>query len=150
MRYTISEKLKDREKERAELENIAAAYHATGLYDKAIEHYEKVLKLKKDEKMKATFYYMMADVYFKKENFDRTLECFNESANLFRKIGDYENLAIIFADMARKHTSLGNYEIAESYCLEALANTRKSGAKEVEAPISLLLSQLPSQRFPYN
>ncbi len=115
------------------LNNIAGIYYKKGELDKALGYYEESLRLKTDEKEKATTYNNIAVIYDKKGNYQKAVEYFQKAIEISERYGDYHGASISKLNLGNTYRKMKDYEKAEKYISEGLEGVKKVGDKYWEA-----------------
>jgi len=121
---------------------LADAYEHFGMPEKAIETYNKLLKLEEgrgDEKEVALTLANLAMNYDELGEIERAVELMEKARKLFEEIGDEKNYMISLLDLAHFRYELGDYDTAEALIKGVLRSPRDNeveiNAKLVEAEI---------------
>jgi tetratricopeptide (TPR) repeat protein len=130
---SLARDLGDRRMQAANLNNIAEIYRKKGEFDKALNYYEESLRLKTDEKEKATTYNNMALIYNKKGNYQKAVEYLKKAIEIGERYGDYHGVSRWKFNLGNTYRKMKDYEKAEKYILEGLEGVKKVGDKFWEA-----------------
>ena len=115
------------------LNNIAGIYKDKGELDKALDYYEESLRLKTDEKEKATTYNNIAIIYGNKGDYQKAVEYFQKAIETSERYGDYHGASMRKLNLGEVYRRMKDYENAEKYLLEGLEGVKKVGDKYWEA-----------------
>jgi tetratricopeptide (TPR) repeat protein len=115
------------------LNNIAGIYKDKGELDKALDYYEESLRLKTDEKEKATTYNNIAIIYGNKGDYQKAVEYFQKATEIEERYGDYHGASMRKLNLGEVYRRMKDYENAEKYLLEGLEGVKKVGDKYWEA-----------------
>ena len=129
----LARDLGNRSMQASVLNNIAVIYDDKGELDKALGYYEESLRLKTDEKAKATTYNNIATIYDKKGNYQKAVEYFQKAIEIGERYGDYHQVSQRKLNLGNTYRKMKDYEKAEKYILEGLEGVRKVGDKYWEA-----------------
>ena len=109
------------------LNNMAGVYKAQGDYEKALEYYDKALKVKErtlgnDHPSTATTYDNMAGVYQEQGDYEKALKYYGKALEIVeRTLGnDHPSTATTYNNMALVYQYQGEYEKALEYYGKAL------------------------------
>jgi len=129
----IARDLNNQEKESTALNNIAAIYANQGNYDKALEYYNKSLRLTTKPTSIANIYNNIATVYSGKGDNNKAVEYFKKAVELAQKAGDYHGTAMYMLNLGASYTDLKNFQEAQRYLQQGLLMMQKLGNKDWEA-----------------
>jgi tetratricopeptide (TPR) repeat protein len=115
------------------LNNIAGIYIYKGELDKALGYYEESLRLKTDEKEKATTYNNIALIYEDKGDYQKAVEYFQKAIEISERYGDYHGASQWKLNLGGTYIKMKHYKKAEKYISEGLEGVRKVGDKYWEA-----------------
>lgn len=110
-------------------------YSSRGQYQNAITEHEIVLKYAKeldDYNLIAQCLLATADNSIQIEDFNRSIECFNEALNIVKLINGFDNIDNIYNQLALAHTKLGAYSDAVNCLKKAIDIVRNNGESEWE------------------
>ncbi|AIU69003.1 hypothetical protein TEU_00860 [Thermococcus eurythermalis] len=148
----VAERKKDDPEEYATaLYYLADAYEHFGMPDKAIETYEKLLKLEeevlKNEREIALTLANLAVNYDELGETEKAIELMERAREIFEKLNDEKNHMISLIDLAHFHYELGNYDTAEALIREVLRNPRDD---EIEINAKLVEAEIHAGREDYD
>jgi len=115
------------------LNNIAVIYDDKDELDKALGYYEESLRLRTDERAKATIYNNIAIIYDQKGDYQRAVEYFQKSIEIGERYGDYHRVSMRKLNLGDTYRRMKDYEKAKKYILEGLEGVKKVGDKYSEA-----------------
>ncbi|MCC6063571.1 MAG: tetratricopeptide repeat protein [Thermocrinis sp.] len=119
------------------LNNIAVIYNNKGELDKALGFYEESLRLKTDEREKATTYHNTALTYGKKGEYQKAVEYFQKAIEISERYGDYHGASIMKLNLGDTYKKIKDYEKAEKYISEGLKGVKRVGDKYWEGGCQL-------------
>lgn len=148
----VAERKKDDPEEYATaLYYLADAYEHFGMPDKAIETYERLLKLEeevlKNEREIALTLANLAVNYDELGETEKAIELMERAREIFEKLNDEKNHMISLIDLAHFHYELGNYDTAEALIREVLRNPRDD---EIEINAKLVEAEIHAGRGDYD
>jgi len=130
---------------------LADAYEHFGMPDKAIETYERLLKLEeevlKNEREIALTLANLAVNYDELGETEKAIELMERAREIFEKLNDEKNHMISLIDLAHFHYELGNYDTAEVLIREVLRNPRDD---EIEINAKLVEAEIHAGREDYD
>jgi len=103
--------------------SIGILYRNIGSYRKALEHFEKALKIAEkmgDIQSKATLFLNLGEVYLYLENFILSKEYFEKALKISQKIGDKEIEGFLKREIGRVYNSQRKFFEAIKYFKEAM------------------------------
>jgi len=115
------------------LNNIAGILIYKGELDKALGYYEESLRLKTDEKEKATTYNNIALIYDKKGDYQKAVEYFQKAIEIGERYGDYHGASQWRLNLGNTYRKMKDYEKAEKYISEGLKGVKRVGDTYWEA-----------------
>ena len=123
--------------------NIGMAYYSEGEYDRAIEYYQKALKidLKKlgpEHPDTAIRYNNIGTGYYSKGEYDRAIEYYQKALKIdLKKLGaEHPKIAIRYNNIGEAYRSEGEYDRAIEYYQKALKiDLKKLGAEHPDTAI---------------
>jgi len=129
----LSRELGYKEEEAIAINNIALIYDKKGDIDKALDYYEQSLKLKSDEKGKASIYNNIALIYNKKGNYQKAIEYLKKAIEIGERTGDYHGVARRMLNIGDIYRGAKDFYNASEYLNEGLMRIQKIGDKYWEA-----------------
>lgn len=129
----ISRKICDPSLEASILETLGATYYHMKIYDRSIEHCQEALKIARainDPWCEAIALSQLGRTLIKVDSFTEALESLQSSMIICQKIGLREYEAESLKYLAELHQAMGEFEVAQQYCQQAL-----SLAKELDIPL---------------
>jgi tetratricopeptide (TPR) repeat protein len=108
-------------------------YDNKGELDKALDYYEESLRLKTDEKEKATTYNNIALIYGKKGELSKGCGILPKGDRNKRKVWRLSRASQWKLNLGNTYRKMKDYEKAEKYLLEGLEGVKKVGDKYWEA-----------------
>lgn len=126
------------------LDNIGLVYQKLGDFDKAYSYFEIALKesQKLSKKKSLSYAYQcMGGYYFHKKEYDKSLECYNNSIKYGYLTDAQIPEPIILANIARIYSINNNNNEALKYFYSALNNTRLSRNKSIISIIHVNMAQ---------
>jgi len=115
------------------LNNIAAIFQSKGEYDKALSYYEESLRLKTNEKDKASIYNNMAVIYSERGDFKKAIDYLKKAIEISERYGNYHELAHWLLNIGSTYRKTGDFSNAENYLLDGLNRVKKLNDKFWEA-----------------
>jgi Flp pilus assembly protein TadD len=129
----IYRNLNDEEGESKALNNIGVIYQNQGNYDKALEYYNKSLRLTSDPSSIANTYNNIATVYFAKGDNNKAVEYLKKAIEFDQKAGNYHGTAVDMLNLGDTYRDLKNFQEAQYYLQKGLLMMQKLGDKYWEA-----------------
>jgi tetratricopeptide (TPR) repeat protein len=124
--------------------DLGYAYEKSGDPDKALENYQKAIKL--NEKQYATAYLRAAVVYNRKTDVENATRMFDEAERLYKAASNTEGLNEVYRQRGVLYRDKGEYEKAKSE-LQASLDAAKAMGNEAQQITALIdLSFLASTR----
>jgi tetratricopeptide (TPR) repeat protein len=114
-------------------------------FDESLEYLQRGLKMAQElgnDKLIASAYLNIGNVYQKKKNFTSALNYYNKSRELYTKLNDPVNSIIILQNTGVIYYKLKQYDKAEQLLLEANKEARNKDMNTSVAQIDLTLSSL--------
>jgi tetratricopeptide (TPR) repeat protein len=114
----IFEDVKDQHGLAQTCNNLGLVYANKGEWDRAIEYYEKSVKIKKDIKDQhgtAVTYTNMGSVYSNKGEWDRAIEYYEKTMEIFEALGDRHGLASTYGSFGLVYVDKGEWDRAIEY-----------------------------------
>lgn len=108
-------------------------------------HYEKGLKIAQEtkyEKRESEILHNIANIYFKKQNFEKGFEYFDESLEISKKNGSFSSMAHSYYTLALNFVETGEFERAKEAGFKALDYANLSKDKEIITESYAILAQL--------
>lgn len=104
--------------------NLGVSYDLAGLYDKALEHYNKSLEFlkksgNKDEEIKAHIIHDKGMVYQELREYDRAKDMMIEALEIYHKSGDSSDLITSYHSLGSMSWETNNYDSALIYLTTA-------------------------------
>jgi tetratricopeptide (TPR) repeat protein len=122
-------------------------------YDQSLDYLQKGLTIALqigNNKMIASAYLNMGNVYYWKKNFSRSLDYYNKSHDLFTKLNDAVNSIIILQNVGVIYWKLKQYDKAEQLLLQANREAKNKDLNTLIAKADLSLSSLYIEKQMYN
>lgn len=132
--------------------NIGNLYQNTD-YDLSLEYLEKGLKIARDvgnDKLIASAYLNIGNIYIGKKNFSLALDYYNRSQKLFVKLNDPVNLIICLQNVGGLYYKLNQYDKAEELLLQANKEAKNKDLNTSISNIDLTLSSIYIVKKMYN
>jgi tetratricopeptide (TPR) repeat protein len=122
-------------------------------YDTSLEYLQKGLTMARqlgNNKLIASAYLNIGNVYQRKKNFSSSLDYYNKSHNLFAKLNDPVNSIIILQNIGVIYYKLKQYDKAEQLLLEANKEAKGKDLNTSIGKIDLTLSSLYLEKKMYD
>jgi tetratricopeptide (TPR) repeat protein len=129
----LLERVKDKEEKVKILDELGMIFYYLGELGKALEHFEKVLKLHEELGIKegvASDYVNIGNIYLTKGELDKALEHFEKALKLHRELGTKEGIAVDIGNMGIVYGTKGELDKALKYFETALKLNKDLGRKE--------------------
>ncbi|MBV8389453.1 MAG: tetratricopeptide repeat protein [Mucilaginibacter sp.] len=121
-------------------------------YDESLVYLQKglvIAKQLKNDKLIASAYLNIGNVYQQKKSFSKALDYYNQSRELFAKLNDPVNTIIIIQNNGVIYYKLKQYDKAEQLLLEANKEAKNKDLNTVIGNIDLTLSSLYLEKGMY-
>ncbi|NJE62084.1 tetratricopeptide repeat protein [Thermococcus sp. 21S7] len=150
-RRVVERKRDDPEEYATALYYLADAYEHFGMPEKAIETYEKLLKLEEEvlnnEREIALTLANLAVNYDEIGETEKAIELMERAREIFERLNDEKNRMISLLDLAHFRYELGDYDAAEALINEVLRNPRED---EIEINARLVEAEIFAGREEYD
>jgi tetratricopeptide (TPR) repeat protein len=126
----ISQDIGDRHGEGCDLGNLGNAYRNLGQYEQAIDFYQQALTIAReigDRQGEGNALGSLGGTQFKLEQYSKSLTHNQLALKIFQKIGDRNGESEALQQLAELHQTLGEIEVAQQYCQQALALATELG-----------------------
>jgi tetratricopeptide (TPR) repeat protein len=137
----------------AKVYNNIGSLYITIDYDQALDYLQKGLNIALEagnNKMIASAYLNMGNVYYWKKNFSRSLDYYSKSRELFTKLNDPVNSIIILQNVGVIYWKLKQYDKAEQLLLQANREAKSKDMNTSIGKIDLSLSSLYIEKKMYD
>ena len=114
------------------LNTQGVSFAVRGNYEKALEHYEKSLKIRVEignKKGMGYSYNNIGLIYYEQGNFEKALEYFEKSLKIDEEIGDKKGMGLSYNNIGNIYINQGNYEKALEYQVKSLKIKEEIGDK---------------------
>jgi tetratricopeptide (TPR) repeat protein len=114
------------------LNTQGATFTMIGNYEKALEYYEKSLKIREEKGDKspiAASYNNIAAIYEAQGKYEKTLDYFLKAKKIFEELGDKLAMSAILRNYGKVYESQGNYKKALDYYVKSLKIKEEIGDK---------------------
>ena len=129
----VAKDLNDKEGESNALNGIAIIYQYRGNYDKALEYFNKSLKLASEPSTIANIYGGIASIYLIEGDNNKAIELSKKAIEFAKKADDFDKVAQLTINLAEAYVNSKNFSEAEHYLTQGLEMVQKLGNKEWEA-----------------
>ena len=122
-------------------------------YDASLEYLQRGLKMAKElnnDKLIASAYLNIGNIYQRKKNFSLSLNYYDKSRDLFTKLHDEVNSIIILQNIGVIYYKLKQYDKAEQLLLQANTEAKNKDLNTSVAMIDLTLSNLYIEKKMYD
>jgi tetratricopeptide (TPR) repeat protein len=122
-------------------------------YDESLFYLQKGLTIAQqlgNDKLIASAYLNMGNVYQRKKNFNASLDYYGKSRELFVKVKDPDNPTIILQNIGVIYYKLRQYDKAEKLLLEANKEAKSKEMNTSIAKVDLTLSSLYTEKRMYD
>lgn len=122
-------------------------------YDQSLVYLQKGLAIARqlnNDKLIASAYLNIGNVYQRKKNFNASLDYYNKSRELFVKINDPVNPIIILQNIGVIYYKLKQYDKAEQLLLQANKEAKSKDLNTVIANVDVTLSSLYTEKGMYD
>lgn len=122
-------------------------------YDQSLLYLQKGLTMAmqlNNNKLTASAYLNIGNVYQRKKNFNASLDYYNKSRDLFVKINDPVNPIIILQNIGVIYYKLKQYDKAEQLLLQANKEAKSKDLNTVIANVDVTLSSLYTEKGMYD
>ncbi|WP_079701882.1 tetratricopeptide repeat-containing sensor histidine kinase [Daejeonella lutea] len=116
--------------------NVARIYNNVGNlykysnYDKALKHYNNGLKIAKninDEELTAGMYFNTALIYSKRFQYEKSMDNFDRSYGIFKKLKDTTSIAIYFQNTGHVFHRMGEIDSAKTRLFKGISTAKDLG-----------------------
>ncbi len=124
---------------------MALSFVEEGNLDNAIKNTKSLELLAdqlEDKGLMASAFFRRGSIYLKQDRFSQALSPIQESANLFRKLGDLKNLALVLCDLARVYMNLEDMDKADSLLKEATGLAEEIESHNVLNAVQIALADI--------
>ncbi len=118
------------------LNDVGFCYAILGLYDNAVDYYNKALEIHKKTGNKEEIYSVLNNLggaYFGLAEYEKSIDHFEQTLKFDEAQGDNNNLSISNNNIGKVYQAWGKYDLSIKYFNKALLYSRKAGNKMTEA-----------------
>jgi CHAT domain-containing protein/tetratricopeptide (TPR) repeat protein len=135
------------------LNNLGFAHRRLGQYDKAVQFYERALRLarsQKDDSIAGSILNNLAGIYRSQGNFSKALEFYQLSLQTLRSLGDQRRVALTENNLGDIYNAIGQYAAALAFYERALQVIQNLGDRRMESVILSNIAIVHDNRGAYS
>ncbi len=135
------------------LNNLGFAHRRLGQYAKAVQFYERALRLarsQKDESIAGSILNNLAGIYRSQGDFSKALEFYQLSLQTLRPLGDQRRVALTENNLGDIYNAIGQYARALEFYQQALKVIQNLGDRRMESVILSNIAIVHDNRGEYS
>ena len=145
---TLAEKINFPKGEADLHRTLGSACYFLNEHEKAIEHYEKALKIcetLRDRDGMALNYFNLNLVYRRQLRYYYSLHNLQNALAIWNQLGNTKRMILVYKDIILVYQTVGELQLAENYAKEALRLSLETGSRQDEAALYEILAKNHSE-----